>query len=168
MWTRIGRATTGALLLGLATWVPALAAAPATLVRNAPLEISFIDPFICPGAEIETTFDGKVSRTLFFDADGSERELVIDVIYVGWFTNLATGDTVRTPGARHIVLDFEAGLVTESGVYRLVTADGAGNVLHDSGRLVTPLEGDFEVLWEAGPHEDVLGDYGAICDALGV
>jgi hypothetical protein len=141
----------------------AAAATPEVIFKNDPLPIDpFVDTEECPGLSILNEGEGTRSRTLYFDQDGNETRLVILVRYRLWFTNLANGITLTTAGARHIEVDFVNSTWTETGLYRNVTAQGEGSVLHVSGRSVEDLETE-ELLQLSGPHEGVLAQY---CPAL--
>ena len=52
---------------------------------------------------------------------------------------------------------------TDNGPYNKFTAPGGGIVWLDTGRIV--LDGDFNILFEAGPHQN--GEFGAFCAAFG-
>lgn len=155
------------LLIGLVAALlfsgTALAAKPEVIFKNETLAMDpFVDTEECPGLSILNEIKGTRSRTLYFDAEGNETRLVIHVRYRLWFTNLANNITLSTAGARHIELDFVNNTWTETGLYRNVTANGEGTVLHVSGRLVEDLETE-ELLHLSGPHAGVLEQY---CAAL--
>lgn len=159
--TAVAAALLGCLLVATAT----AAAPPETLVRNDRFSFSLVDDEMCPGVVLEVSFDVKATRTMYFSRDGTERELVVNVRYWGWFYNPASGVTVGTAGTRHIVFDFVSALRTESGAYRVVTAGGTGVVLHETGRTVMPLD-DSTVLFEAGPKQELNGEFVGLCAAL--
>jgi hypothetical protein len=145
----------------------AMAAQPEVLLKNDPLpNDSFVDTWTCPGLEILNEIEGKRSRMVYFDQQGHETRLVIHVRYRMWFTNLANAVTLSSPGTRKIELDFVNGTWTETGVYRAVTANGEGNVLHQSGRLVEGLDSE-ELISLSGPHHEYLGQLEQFCAALG-
>ncbi len=150
------------LLLGAAGAVAAVT--PDKIARHDEFSFSFIDTESCPGLEIQSDLEAKRNRTDYFDQDGTLVRTVINVQYRITFTNLADPTlAARTPGHRHIVLDYVNNTFTDTGVYRNVTVPGAGNVLHVSGRVLAALDHD-EILAMSGPHEDFLGDF---CAALG-
>ncbi len=159
--TAISAALLGCLLVASATQ----AAAPMTLVRNDRFSFSFTDDGLCPGVAVNVSFDVQATRTLYMTNDGTERELVVHVRYWGWFSNPTNGAAVATPGTRHIVFDFLRGLRTESGAYRVVTSNGSGVVLHETGRTVMPLD-ESAVLFEAGPKQELYGSFHGLCAAL--
>ena len=114
------------------------------------------------------TEDYQITRSVidFYDHEGNLVREVRHVRFVGTATNDVTGKMIPVTGVRHLVFDFVAGTFTETGVLRHVTVPSAGIVLHESGRIVLPLEEGLEPLFVAGPHELQEGDVAAFCAAL--
>ena len=110
-------------------------------------------------------FDVVRTVTQFLDNEGAVIREVLHIRFVGTAKNDQTGATLPVDGTRHLVIDPEGGTITETGVLRRVTVPGAGIVLHDSGRIVLPLE-PGEPLFEAGPHQLFHGDLSRFCAAL--
>jgi hypothetical protein len=164
------RRAAGGMLAGMALALAmagtAVAAPPETLDRS-DLDFVFVDTEICPGLEIWTTFQGKRSATVYRDNDGNDLRLVINVQYIGTFTNVDNPDlTLRTPGHRHIEFDFVNNTYTDVGVYRSVSMQGSGNILLQAGRWVETLD-TMILIAVSGPHEDWFGDLDGFCGALG-
>ena len=99
------------------------------------------------------------------DKDGSVLRTVRHISFRGTGTNNQSGNTLPLNGVRHIVLDYVNETYTETGVLRHVTAPGAGNVLHQSGRLVEGLY-DLSPIFAAGPKQLFAAELEAFCAAL--
>jgi hypothetical protein len=146
----------------------ALAAPPQVVVRNDRITGDFTDSDTCAGVTLLTEFEIKRSRTFYLAADGTPSREVVHAIYRITWTNIDQPDlVVRSPGTRHVVFDYEAGTFTDTGVYRNATAPGEGTVLLQAGRLVETLHFDGTYLALNGPHEDLAGELGDFCAALG-
>ena len=165
---RIAVAVAAGAIIGTAA-AAAEAAAPVVVERNVTLTRVFSDLTDCQAYGYSFTFTGRymISRsdTLFYDADGNLTREVRHVRFVGTDTNDETGNALRDTGARHIVLDFENGTFTETGVLRHITVAGSGIVLHESGRIVLSLDDD-SLISMAGPHQLFAGDEAEFCAAL--
>lgn len=164
---RLVRTVGAALLLTALTALTAgaaLAAPPTVVSRN--FTFSFptaIDTESCPGLTIEVDLEGVRNWTDFYDQDGELTRSVINVRYWFTFTNTADPSLVaKSPGFRHIELDYANDTFTESGIYRNATMRGEGNILQVAGRTVETLE-TAELLL-ATPHRvEILDDF---CAAL--
>jgi hypothetical protein len=61
--------------------------------------------------------------------------------------------------------DGSINTITDTGPYNKFTVPGGGVVLLDAGRSV--FDSDFDVVFEAGPHQAAHGDFDAFCAAFG-
>lgn len=144
---------------------PVAAATPLVLEKQAHFSRLFEAEPLCADFTVTSRFDVRRTITQYFDQSGALVREVRHVLFTGSQTNDANGTSLPVNGTFHIVIDFVAGTFTATGSARHVTVPGSGIVLHDSGRTVSALSDDTS-LFMAGPHEDLLGDYAAICAAL--
>ena len=154
----------GALLLVITSAASAFAAPPTVVSRN--FEFSFpdgIDTESCPGLTIEVDLEGVRNWTDYYNQDGELVKSIINVRY--WFTFTNVDDpslVVKSPGHRHITLDYANNIYTDSGIYRNATMPGAGNVLQSAGRYKETLDSET-FLW-ATPNR--LEGHDTFCSAL--
>ena len=107
----------------------------------------------------EMTGEGRFQ--VFLDADGNFLRAHVHLSVKGTLT--ANGLTVHL--GRSVNQFFEAdGAVTEVGLVFRDSAPGVGVVLMDRGRLVFDPSG--QLVFEAGPHPQLHGDFGELCSAL--
>ena len=132
----------GVLLLVVTSAATTLAAPPTVVSRNVAFSfLDSIDTESCPGLTIEVDLEGVRNRTDYYNADGELVKSIINVRY--WFTFTNVDDpslVVKSPGFRHITLDYANDIYTDSGIYRNATMPGAGNVLQVAGRTVETIE----------------------------
>ena len=76
----------------------------------------------------------------------------------------ANGITLREIERGQIVIDLVEGTETDIGLVFRVFLPGGGTVIADVGRLVFDAEGNL--IFEAGPHPALHGDFAALCAAL--
>ena len=150
------------------TATSAVGGAPTIVEKQTQLTRHFANLPDCLGLGFTHTEDYQVTRTVtdFYDSKANVTREVLHIRFDGTATNDLTGKTLPVTGVRHLVFDFEAGTFTETGVLRHVTVPGQGIVLHQSGRIVLPLEDDLGPLFVAGPHQLAEGDVAAFCTAL--
>ena len=146
----------------------AVGGAPTIVEKHNQLTRHFANLPDCAGLGFTHTEDYQVTRSVtdFYDSEGNLIREVLHVRFVGTATNDVTGKTIPVTGVRHLVFDFVSGTFTETGVLRHVTVPGEGIVLHESGRIVLPLEEGLEPLFVAGPHQLLEADVAAFCAAL--
>ena len=156
-------------LVGL-TATSAVGAAPTFVEKHNQLTRHFANLPDCAELGFTHTEDYQVTRSVidFYDNEGNLLREVLHVRFVGTATNDVTGKTIPVTGVRHLEFDFVDGTFTETGVLRHVTVPGEGIVLHESGRIVLPLEPEegLEPLFVGGPHQLMEGDVTAFCAAL--
>jgi hypothetical protein len=157
-----------ALAIVCASATTAAASKPVVVEKQNELTRHFANLPECMAFGFTHTEDYAVTRTVtdFYDNEGNLIREVLHIQFVGTATNDVTGKTLPVNGVRHLTFDFVEGTFTETGVLRHVTVPGSGIVLHDSGRLVAPLEDGLEPLFVAGPHQLTEGDVAEFCSAL--
>ena len=128
---------------------------------------------MCTDFTVSATFDVTRTDTLYYDNVGTLVREVLNVKFVGNWTNDSTGTALRNTGTRHITDNYLTQTSTEDGVLRHITVAGEGIVLHQSGRSVVSWNGtpppafdDDVLIFEAGPHQDSNGDLSGFCAAL--
>jgi len=154
--------------LGLLVVVPVALTTPASatppeIVRIQDIHIVQTDNTSCPFPFLEE-FDGRVTITTFFDADGNPTGVRFHLPFQGTLTNEATGESVRAQQVLNDVLDLEDGTETFAGLRFRAVFPGIGAVLLDAGRIVFDDTG--AVVFEAGPHQVVNEDFGEFCEAF--
>jgi hypothetical protein len=159
--------TVVAILISLAAASLAAAATPVIVEKQSSLTRHFAGLADCEGSGFTHTEDYQVTRsvTQFYDREGTLVREVLHIRFVGTATNDETGKTLPISGTRHLVFAAD-GTFTETGVLRHVTVRGDGIVLHESGRIVRPLEEGLAPLFVAGPHQLAEGETAAFCAAL--
>jgi hypothetical protein len=156
----------GLALGGLFTAAPsALAAKPETV--TVPTDFSFVDDTSC-GFPVETHITGFVRFIVFRDENGNVTRQINSFHQQITYTNLDTGKSVTSPSVGPDILYFqEDGSVTVFvlGIVSRIIVPGQGVVNLSVGRVVIafPAEGEGEVLFEAGPKDDL---FPALCDLL--
>jgi hypothetical protein len=144
---------------------PALAAAPQ--IETFHDEGSFDIGPCSSGVTLVETYTEDDRLITFFNQAGEPVAAQFHFNYVGVVTNPATGQSVKDPAYGTRFFDFVNGTRGPVGLYFSTTVPGVGVVFHDVGRLVRDLE-DGTILFEAGPHDMLHGDYIALfCAALG-
>jgi hypothetical protein len=156
-----------AALLGL----PATAAAAPPEIGHFPIEeqVDVVEPesSVC-GFPISWTRSGQGTFQVFFDADGNPTRLRLFVVIRGELS--ANGITLQIQQAYTRHFDFVDNTVAETGLIFHYRLPGTGVVLSDRGRLVFNLDpetGEYaDLIFEAGPHPTLHGDFGDLCAVL--
>ncbi len=155
-----------ASLVALGSFTPALA-------QGEPLHLG---PFHREGTELVAdcgTFQvldhyvAELSITRFFDEHGIRLRDIRDFSGTDTFTNSVTDKSFTEPFHNKIFIDYEAGVRVQNvndGVAFRLTLPGVGAVFLDIGRVV--YDADFNVIWEAGPHHFLDGDFAGLCAAM--
>jgi hypothetical protein len=158
-----------ALLVAIAAFsalaAPVSAATPLVLEKQMQFDRLFPSEPLCEDFTVTSQFQVTRTTTQYYDQEGTLLREVRHVIFTGSQTNDENGTSLPVNGTFHVVLDFVALTFTATGSARHVTVPGSGIVLNDSGRTVSSLIDDSP-LFMAGPHQDLLGDYATICEAL--
>jgi hypothetical protein len=163
------RARKLAVAILAAMTVAALGATPAAADQPVRTQVIFDDLTIndqtC-GFLIVEVFDGTVTTTTFFDAEGDPVRSQVQAFFQGTLTNPATGESVRGQQQLVIFRDFEvASERTWAGLRFRAVFPGAGALLLDAGRLVFDVV-TGEVSFEGGPHQVFHEDFEAYCAAF--
>jgi hypothetical protein len=113
------------------------------------------------GFPISAELTGKGNFQLFLDANG---DFIRGHVHLN-ITGSLTANDLSVRFARSINQFFELdATVTEVGLVFRDSVPGVGVVLMDRGRLVFDSNG--QLVFEAGPHPQLHGDYGDMCSAL--
>lgn len=157
------------IVLGLAAALAVLAAPTAALATppdtfRIPHEDSFIDEGASAACGFDVLFEVSGIQTVqvLFDAAGNPIRLQVHGNIEG--TVSANGITLREIERGQIFVDLIEGTDTEVGLIFRVFLPGGGTVIADVGRLVFDAEGNL--IFEAGPHPALHGDFAALCAAL--
>jgi hypothetical protein len=160
--------TATTILLALALWAqPAGANTPVRTVIH--VDETGVDTEIC-GFDITFHFFGRFTVTDFSDNTGFVYKTIVTVGPGGPFivTATAKGTTLTQQNSSFDEIitynaDGSVNTRTDNGPYNKFTAPGGGIVWLDTGRIV--LDGDFNILFEAGPRQH--GEFDAFCAAFG-
>ena len=150
-------------LMGIALWAqPAAANTRVTTVVH--VDDTFVDSEIC-GFDITSHVSGSLTFADFYDNSGS-RYKTIGRAGPGPFsvTVTAKGTTLTQQNSSFTEIttysaDGSVRTLIDNGPYNKFTAPGNGVVWLDTGRIV--VDGDFNVLFVAGPRQD--GEFEAFC-----
>lgn len=140
---------------------PALALRPQTFSFT--FEDSFTDRSTC-GFRVLLRFTGSVRGTEYFDRSGNLIRVQLHGEDFGTATNPKNGNTASGSDAWLEVIDVRAGTDTIVGLFFHLNFPGAGIVLIDAGKVT--FEADGDIVFEAGPHQVLNGDFAALCAAL--
>jgi hypothetical protein len=157
-----------AIVIGLAAALAVLAPTAALAAPPDTGRILVEDHFIDEGASAACGFpvqvdgSGVVTFQVLFDAAGNPIRVQIHENIEGTFS--ANGITLREIERGQIFRDRVEGTDTEIGLLFRVFLPGGGTAIADVGRLVFDAEGNL--IFEAGPHPALHGDFAALCAAL--
>jgi hypothetical protein len=156
------------ILVGMAAAIAVLAPTAALATPPDTIRIPHEDTFIDEGASAACGFpvladiSGVQTIQFLYDAAGNLIRLQIHGIDEGTFS--ANGITLRQIERGQIFIDLIEGTDTEVGLVLRVFLPDGGTVIADVGRLVFDAEGNL--IFEAGPHPALHGDFAALCAAL--
>lgn len=124
------------------------------------------DTFVvdCGTYFLEGNFVEDVRVTTFSDRTGTPIRAEIHFNYSGTLTNLSTGHTFRDPGHYKVVQDLRNGNQSAIGMVFAITVPGEGVSVLDAGKVV--FDADFNIIFEAGPHQFLHGGGDLVCAAL--
>jgi hypothetical protein len=147
---------------GLAVAATAAATPPTTtevsLHRSVP---SFLP---CPSFFVHGEFDITRRTTTFYDNSGIPIRIVNHVDATGTLSNPLTGKSLPDSTRFTMTTDLVTGTRRFDGKLRVDSAPGEGVVFQVVGRVVFYPDG---TMFEAGPHDDLDGNLGALCTYLG-
>jgi hypothetical protein len=103
---------------------------------------------------------GRYERS--YDQQGNLTRVQVQIVIDG--TATANGITLLVHGAGSNSFDVLTGTQMDASLEFRVWLPGFGVVIMDRGRLVFDAEGN--VIFEAGPHPALEGDFSALCAAL--
>jgi hypothetical protein len=119
---------------------------------------SFEDTWTCPGITIVQS--------------NEERDTIIEfsptTLHIqrhGVATLTANGKTLTSNFSAMILVDLNTELVKVVGTVYSIQVPGAGNVLLDAGNVVFD-DSTGSIVRLAGPHQQLMGDVGALCSYL--
>ena len=165
----MSRRTMRRLISAVATVASALAVAgTASATPPTTTEVSLhrsLPSFLaCPSFLVHGEFDITRIVFTFYDSNGTPIRTVTHIHSQGTLTNTTTGKTLADQGNQIITTDLLTGEVIVVGPSRVDTAPGEGVVFQVVGRVVFYPDG---TIFEAGPHDDLDGNLGALCTYLG-
>jgi hypothetical protein len=157
-----------AIVIGLAAALAVLAPTAALATPPDTFRIPHEDTFIDEGASAACGFDvlfevsGIQTIQVLYDAAGNPIRIQVHGNIEG--TVSANGITLREIERGQIFIDLVEGTDTEIGLLSRISLPGGGTVVAEVGRLVFDAEGNL--IFEAGPHPALHGDFAALCAAL--
>jgi hypothetical protein len=114
------------------------------------------------GFPVQEDITGTRTFQVLRDAAGNPIRVQLHTVAEGTFS--ANGITLRQIERGQIFIDLQEGTDTEVGlIFRVFLPEG-GTVIADVGRLIFDAQGN--VIFEAGPHPALHGDFAALCAAL--
>jgi hypothetical protein len=165
------RSFAGALVAILAVAMLAAGPASANTVRRHIVHVNetYVDSDTC-SFDITVHASGTFLVAKFFDNSGSLYKQVFEAHGQFTLTWTAKGTTLTMQNqAFNVTLLFDSNGRVETATYNgpvfVVTAPGSGVVLLDAGRVVFDRKGN--ILFEAGPKQELHGDVDAFCAAFG-
>lgn len=168
MKTRVILSGVLAAILVLVAFTTAFAVPP---VHETKRYVGSWAPIDCTGFQVVAAYTVDVRSTTFFDKDGNPIRAQVHVPLTWTLTN-SKDDRVLTHTNNYMrISNLKEGLHTYVGVLWHLTIPGRGVVILDAGRLIVdfyppPVQPGSEVLWQAGPHEMINGDYTVLCRAF--
>jgi len=149
---------------------PAAAAPPVKSVIH--VQDAYIDSGICP-FDVRFHLSGSFKNVDYYDNSGFLYKTIDTVGGGGPFrvTATANGTTLTMQNEAFSVLikynrDGSIRTYTQRGLFDKFTAPGGGIILLDTGKLTVD-EPEENILFIAGPHQAVNGEFDAFCAAFG-
>jgi hypothetical protein len=149
-------------VLALAAAGTAGATAPTTTHASFPRSLPHYLP--CTGFWIDGEFQIDRTTTTFYDQAGTPIRTVSHVRSEGTLSNPLTGTSIADSGDFKITIDLLTGERTGDGKGSVATAPGVGVIYQSVGHLVFNPDGSISA--EGGPHDDIDGNYDALCSYL--
>jgi hypothetical protein len=141
---------------------PASAAPPE--IGTFPLSETFVDEGASAacGFPVTATITGTGRFQVFFDQSGNPVHVQVKENTSGTFS--ANGLSVSQTSHTLSIINLVTGTETDIGIIIHVSLPGGGTLYLDRGRLVVDANGN--VVFEAGPHPSLHGDFPGLCAAL--
>jgi hypothetical protein len=114
------------------------------------------------GFDVDVHFAGTVRYIAFFDNQGNLTSVQLHTNATGTMT--ANGITLDEVDHNTETIDLVDGTDTEVGIVFRESLPGLGIATMDRGRVSATLDGNL--LFEAGPHPALDGDFTTLCAAL--
>ena len=157
-------------LAGITLWVqPAIANTKVTNVVH--VHDTFVDSETC-GFDITVHASGSFKSSDYYDNSGVIYKTIITVGAGGPFTirETAKGTTLTMQNQSYQVMitynaDGSINTFTLDGPVMRFTVPGGGVVLLDAGKVT--FDGEGNIVFEAGPHQQFHGDVAGFCAAFG-
>jgi hypothetical protein len=148
-----------ALALGLAQ---SASATPTTGTFE--YQITYIDDGASAACGFPVTFHqlNRGTYELFYDQQGNLTRVQVQTLVDG--TATANGVTLLVHGRENNFYDVLTGTQMDASLEFRVWLPGLGVLIMDRGRLL--FDADGNVVFEAGPHPALEGDFSALCAAL--
>lgn len=127
-------------------------------------EFKYLDDGASAACGFSITFDQLDQGTyqLFFDQQGNLTRVQVQTLTNG--TATANGITLLEHGRENNFYNLVTGIQMDASLEFRVWLPGLGVVIMDTGRLL--FDADGSVVFEAGPHPALEGDFTALCAAL--
>jgi hypothetical protein len=126
--------------------MPALAADPVVIERNAPIHREITDFIACGSVTLDYVLDAKRTITESYDTDGNLVRWDLHARYFATLTDPVSGLVIHDDGARRVTDDYQAETTTGVGGVHHLTWPGAGILFGVAGREV------FE--WNGTPPDE--------------
>jgi hypothetical protein len=149
-------------VLALAAAGTAGATAPTTTHASFPRSLPHYLP--CTGFWIDGEFQIDRTTTTFYDQAGTPIRTVSHVRSEGTLSNPLTGTSIPDTGDFKITVDLLTGERTQDGNNSMATAPGGGVIYQSTGHLT--FNPDGSIAEEGGPHDDIDGNFDALCSYL--
>jgi hypothetical protein len=148
-----------ALALGLAQ---SASATPTTGTFE--YEITYVDDGASAACGFPVTFHqlNRGTYERFYDQQGNPTRVQVQTLVDG--TAAANGITLQVHGRENNFYDVLTGMQMDASLEFRVWLPGLGVLIMDRGRLL--FDADGNVVFEAGPHPALEGDFSALCAAL--
>lgn len=153
-----------ALSVGFLFAAAGQASAASPEIGTFPLSETFVDEGASAacGFPVTATITGTGRFQVFFDQSGNPVRVQVKENTSGTFS--ANGLSVSQTSHTLSIINLVTGTETDIGIIIHVSLPGGGTLYLDRGRLVVDANGN--VVFEAGPHPSLHGDFPGLCAAL--
>jgi hypothetical protein len=156
-------AVSAALVAPFITSAPAGAATPPVIGTFTIEETDVVDPGASAACGFTVSFSelGTGMFEVFFDQSGNPTRIQVEKKTTGTFSG--NGVVVNQTEHTVTVFDLTKGTEIDLGLVDLIFGSN-GTLQMEVGRLI--FDADGNVIFEAGPHPALHGDFSALCAAL--